>query len=139
MSRGTQRQCPCGPLQLRAVPPFAFQRVQFRNVHARRVAQGLAIHVSWELNTQPPPNRRAAIARSTSLWTTPVLAWLLGFEDFRLAAFFLLVVFPLPAFRFAFALPRTAPFFRVPFFFFAAMVRLVLLIRLHLSAERLKM
>ncbi len=39
------------------------------------------------------------------------------------------------AFRFAFALPRAADFFRVAFFFFAAIVRLVPLIRFDLPAE----
>ncbi len=86
-----------------------------------------------------------------------MLALLLGFgearfvsclrvvpDPARFAAFFLpafrLELFvdlfaELLVFRFAFALPRAAAFFRVAFFFFAAIVRLIPLIRFHLPAE----
>jgi hypothetical protein len=62
----------------------------------------------------------------------------------RFAAFFLLafrlgrfVDFFAELLAFRFVLPRAAAFFRAVFFFLAVMVRLVLLIRFHLPAERL--
>jgi hypothetical protein len=87
-----------------------------------------------------------------------VLALPLGFGEARFVAFLRVVApgrarfaaFFLPAFRlelfvdffaellvfrFTFALPRAAAFFRVVAFFFTAIARLVLLIRFHLPTE----
>ena len=92
------------------------------------------------MRDQPFFKRLAEIARSTSLWTIPLLAVSLALAGFRFAAF-LLAAFG--ATRFAvfltfFVLVFLLVFFLLIFFllfFFAAMVRQTLPIRFYFSTE----
>lgn len=70
------------------------------------------------------PRRLARASRSGSLYTSPVVALPLAFGEARFAA----------CLRAAPGLARLAAFFRVAFFF-AAMSRLVPLIRFHILPE----